>query len=87
MAGPTNILSSLGTGLTNMFEGLDIGDILKGDNLWDGLSTGADLWGAYNTGKAMDKQFNLADRNMAMTEDAYRRDKEAEERRQNLNFA
>ena len=76
--GLEGLLKSLGSGFT---------DMLQSDQLWSGLSTGADLWGAYNTQNALDKQFKLADQNMAMTQDAFNRDKESEERRQNLNFA
>ena len=86
MPGTTDIMSSIGSGLTDLFKDFDLGSILKSDQLWKGLDAGAGLWGAYNSEQAMDKTFALADKNMAMTEDAFNRDKEAEERRQSLNF-
>lgn len=81
------VLSTIGNAATDLTKGFDWSKFLQSDQFSNLLGAGANIWGAYNANEAMDKQFKLADQSMAMSQDAYNRDKEAEQRRQNLNFA
>ena len=78
--------SAIGSAMGSI-QDFDWGSFLQSDQFSNLLGTGADIWGAIQTGEAMDKQFELADASMAMSQDAYARDKEAEEKRQSLSFA
>ena len=82
-----SVAGAAGNAAADLTQGFDWSNFLQSDQFSNLLGTGADLWGAYNANEAMDKQFKLADQSMAMSQDAYQRDKDAEERRQNLNFA
>ena len=85
--GILDVAGSVATSAIDTIADFDWGKFLQDDQFSNLLGTGADLFGAYQSGQAMDKQFQLADQSMEMAQDVYARDKEAEERRQSLNFA
>jgi len=90
MANITDLFGGLETvapTITGAAEGFDWANFLQSDQFSNLLGTGTDLWGAYQSGQAMSKQFDIAEQSMAMAQDVYARDKEAEERRQSLSFA
>ena len=67
-------------------DNFDWKNFLGGDQFKSLLQGGAGLYSAYKAGQGIDAQTKIANQSMAMAQDAYRRDKEAEEKRQNLNF-
>ncbi len=76
-----------GSAGANAAQGFDWSKFLQSDQFSNLLGAGTGLFGAYQADKALDKQFDIADQSMAMSQDVFQRDKDAEERRRNLNFA
>lgn len=81
---PQGVLPTVGQG---MFDSLgNFGKALISDqagNVFKGLG-GA--YSAYNQGKALDQAKNIQNAQLAMSQDAYNRDKTADQRRQKLVF-
>jgi len=72
---------------TGMFEQLGgFGKSLLGDQTQNIAKVGLGGYNAYNQGKAINQAKRIQDQQMAMSQDAYNRDKSADQRRQKLVF-
>ena len=83
---PTGVNASAGIGATNQAPTGGLWNFLTGDKFTNGLEAGTGLFGAFNdykTSKLANKGFK---QNMSIQKDVYNREKEADEKRQALNF-
>lgn len=88
MAGTT--FQPIGAGLVNptgiFGSWANFGDAIMGDQAKNLFDISGKLYGAYNQGKQLDQAKNIQNQQLAMSQDAYNRDKLADQRRQKLVF-
>lgn len=83
---PSAVNGSAGIGAMNAAPTGGLWGMLTSDALKNGLDIGTDLFGAYNNYKTSQLANKGFKQNMALSADAYARDKEAERKRHALNF-
>lgn len=84
--GVTSFLDTAGSSALN--EGLlsQLGNVLGNEKLLNAVNAGSSLFGAYNQFKNASDMKELMSKRAGMEEDAYKRDVEADKKRQLLNF-